>query len=104
MASKRAIKNRPKDFDVLLNEYLQSHPPKNLPKAVSAVVTLDLMNKTAGEPADLSFDQIEAHVPFCARRPSTLYISVAKRNAIANHRSIMSFLDRSRANKVSRPL
>ena len=53
MASKRAVKNRIKDFDVLLNEYLQSHPPKNIPKTVSAAVNLDLLASGEDDSADI---------------------------------------------------
>lgn len=103
MASKRAVKNRIKDFDVLLNEYLQCHPPKNIPKAASAAVNLDLMTNE-DEPVErklLNFDEI---IPFKTKRPDKMYFSLERRNNITKYRSIFSFLDRDRSNKISRSL
>lgn len=107
MSSKRAIKNRPKDFDILLAEYLQQHPPKNLPKTVSAAVNFDLMPKVDPEPADLSFEQIETSA--CSSFPpkihAQMYSSLGRRREIARYRSVFALLDRSRPNnKISRPL
>jgi len=117
MSSKRAIKNRPKDFDILLAEYLQQHPPKNLPKTVSAAVNFDLMPKVETEAADLSFEQLEStgSNSFPPKIPAQLHCSLERRRSLARFRQIFSLLDRSRpgtvagassgcSNKISRPL
>lgn len=104
MASKRSVKNRIKDFDVLLNEYLQSHPPKNVPKTVSAAVNLDLMTVNEEDNADVKLANLSEIVPFRAKRPDKMYVSLSKRNQISKYRSIFAFLDRDRFNKIPRTL
>ena len=104
MASKRAVKNRIKDFDVLLNEYLQSHPPKNIPKTVSAAVNLDLMTAVEENSTDAKAINIRDISPPKYKRSDKIYISMNRRNNIAKYRSIFSFLDRDRSNKISRTL
>ena len=98
MSSKRAIKNRPKDFDILLAEYLQQHPPKNLPKTVSAAVNFDLMPKVETEPADLSFEQLESSSSnsFPPKIPAQLHCSLERRRSLSRFRQLFSFIDRSR--------
>ena len=102
MASKRSVKNRIKNFDVLLNEYLQSHPPKNISKTVSAAVNLDLMTTNEEELIGGKLTNINEIVPFKVNRPNKMYLSLARRNNLAKYRSIFSFLDRDRSNKISR--
>lgn len=104
MASKRAVKNRIKDFDVLLNAYLQSHPPKNITKAVSAAVNLDLLASNEEDIADGKISNINEIVPFKIKRTEKIYLSAPNRNNIAKYRAIFSFLDRDRSNKISRTL
>ena len=104
MASKRAVKNRIKDFDVLLNAYLQIHPPKNITKTVSAAVNLDLLTTNEDDSADSKITNIGQISPFKIKRAEKLYLSLPKRNNIAKLRSIFSFLDRDRSNKISRTL
>lgn len=104
MASKRAVKNRIKDFDVLLNEYLQSHPPKNMTKTVSAAINLDLLTTNEEDSADRKITNINEISPLKHKRPDRIYLSATKRNNIAKYRAIFSFLDRDRPNKISRTL
>lgn len=104
MASKRSVKNRIKDFDVLLNEYMQSHPPKNITKTVSAAVNLDLMTATEDDPSEGKINNINEIVPFEAKRSNKLYLSLGRRNTISKYRAIFSFIDRDRSNKISRAL
>lgn len=104
MASKRAVKNRIKDFDVLLNEYLQSHPPKNIPKTVSAAVNLDLLASGEDDSADIKTINIHDISPPKYKRSENIYLSMNRRNNITKYRSIFSFLDRDRSNKISRTL
>lgn len=104
MASKRAVKNRIKDFDVLLNEYLQSHPPKNIPKTVSAAVNLDLLASGEDDSADIKAINIHDISPPKYKRSENIYLSMNRRNNITKYRSIFSFLDRDRSNKISRTL
>jgi hypothetical protein len=118
MSSKRAIKSRPKDFDILLAEYLQQHPPKNLPKTVNAAVNFDLMPKVETETADLSFEQLESSSSnsFPPKIPAQLHCSLERRRSLSRFRQLFSFIDRSRPgsimsnnstvgnNKISRPL
>ncbi len=111
MSSKRAIKSRPKDFDILLAEYLQQHPPKNLPKTASAAVNFDLMPKVETETADLSFEQLEfsSTNTFPPKVPNQLHCSLERRRSLARFRHLFSFIDRSRPggsgnNKIGRPL
>lgn len=104
MASKRAVKNRIKDFDVLLNEYLQSHPPKNIPKTVSAAVNLDLMTTPEDDSSEGKLSCITEIVPFKTKRSDKLYLSLGRKNTISKYRAIFSFIDRDRSNKISRAL
>ena len=75
MASKRAVKNRIKDFDVLLNEYLQSHPPKSIPKTVSAAMNLDLMTAVEDEVGDLKTININYISPVKYKRSEKIFFS-----------------------------
>lgn len=104
MASKRAVKNRIKDFDILLNEYLQSHPPKNITKTVSSAVNLDLMTANEEDNIEGKLSNISGITPFKAKRPNNLYLSLPRRNIIAKYQSVFSFLDCGRSNKISRTL
>ena len=105
MASKRAVKNRIKDFDVLLNEYLQSHPPKNIPKAVSVAVNLELLTTNNTEDrSEAKSVNFKALKPFSVKRSDNMYVSFTKRNEISKLRSIFSLLDRDRNNKFNRNL
>lgn len=104
MASKRAVKNRIKDFDVLLNEYLQSHPPKNIAKTVSAAVNFDLLVSNEEDLTDSKITNIDEISPFRIKKATKIYLSAPKRNSIAKFRAIFSFLDRDRSNKISRTL
>lgn len=104
MASKRAVKNRIKDFDVLLNAYLQSHPPKSITKTVSAAVNLDLLTTNEDDLANNKIMNIDEISPFKIRRADKIYLSLPRRNNIAKFRAIFSFLDRDRSNKISRTL
>ena len=103
MASKRAIKYRLKDFDVLLNEYLQTHPPKNIPKTISAAVNLDLMTNDEKN-SEIKLANIEKISPFKVKKSAKIYTSLTRRNLISKYRSIFSFLDRDRSNKTTRTL
>lgn len=103
MASKRAIKYRLKDFDVLLNEYLQTHPPKNIPKTISAAVNLDLMTND-DKNSEIKLANIEKISPFKVKKSAKIYTSLTRRNLISKYRSIFSFLDRDRSNKTTRTL
>lgn len=106
MSSKRAIKNRPKDFDILLAEYLQQHPPKNLPKTVTAAVNLELMPKVETESAELSFEQLESGAPstFPPKIPAQLHCSLERRRSLARFRQLFSFVDRSRHGAATVPV
>lgn len=104
MTSKRAVKNRIKDFDVLLNEYLQSHPPKSIPKTVSAAVNLDLMTTNDDDSANVETINFHEISPLKYKRNDKIYLSMNRRNNITKYRSIFSFLDRDRSNKISRAL
>ena len=104
MTSKRAVKNRIKDFDVLLNAYLQSHPPKNITKTVSAAVNFDLLTTNEDDLTDNKIMNMDKISPFKIRRAEKIYLSLPRRNNIAKFRSIFSFLDRDRSNKISRTL
>lgn len=104
MASKRAVKNRIKDFDVLLNAYLQNHPPKNITKTVSAAVNLDLLTANEDDSADNKIMNIDEISPFQVKRADKIYLPLPRRNNMSKFRSIFSFLDRDRPNKISRTL
>ena len=104
MASKRAVKNRIKDFDVLLNEYLQSHPPKSIPKTVSAAMNLDLMTAVEDEVGDLKTINFNDISPVKYKRSEKIFFSTNRKNNISKYRSIFSFLERDRSNKIARAL
>lgn len=104
MASKRSVKNRIKDFDVLLNEYLQSHPPKNIPKTLSAAVNLELTVLNEDDNYDAKLADLNELIPFKTKKSDKIYASLTRRNQISNYRSVFTFLDRDRSNKVPRTL
>lgn len=105
MASKRSVKDRVKDFDVLLNEYLQTHPPKNVAKTVSAAaVNLDLMSHSDADHVISKHIVLDGTAPFDVKRPRNMHVSLKKRNNIANYRKILSFIEHERPNKISRNL
>lgn len=104
MTSKRAVRNRIKDFDVLLNEYLQSHPPKTNPKTLSAAVNLDLLTTNDDDSADAEAICFHDISPLKHKRNDNLYLSMNRRNIITKYRTIFSFLDRDRSNKIPRTL
>jgi len=97
VASKKAVKNRPKDFDVLLNEYILAHPPKN--NAIKPITeNLELQNEifsTADSKAAL-FDAIKSSSDAFSRTPQVLITSFSRRRDLSDFRFILSFLDRSR--------
>lgn len=103
MTSKRAIKNRPKDFDVLLSEYLHMHPPKSIPKAILNAVNLDAITKADHESSSLSLKSLRSDPDF-SNTTDHLYASLQKRKSIVRYRKLFSLLESNRSNKTARPL
>ena len=106
MASKRAITGRAKDFDKLLCDYIQQHPPKNsqlklqISPNISDVISEDLEALDSPE-SNKKF--VDSRV-FPLRRMTDLYISSRKRGFIDNYRGVLSFLDYSKSNKITRTM